>query len=336
MSLLQRITRRIGRHLRRPALDAAGRLRSDLWLDQPDAHAAIDRRRAAGEISDADAERLHGFVDHGYLTLDLGLDAAFCARLETDVERLWRERPRDVAYAYQSLLTRFADGKPEDRLPSCRIADLHTRSETAHELYLNRKIFDAVELVFGAPAIATQSLYFEWGSQQALHRDPIYVQMKCPSHLAAVWIALEDIDPSSGPLVYVPGSHRLPYYQFRPGQHLFEHGVFGQPELDAALAWDRRHWEAAELAPRVFTPRRGEALIWHHSLLHGGSALQDPARTRKSFVVHFTTLGSMRRVENGYRRFRAGEPDGLEVLRSRRLLEKDGCRGFASPLADPA
>ena len=30
--------------------------------------------------------------------------------------------------------------------------------------------------------------------------------------LAAAWIAMEDIDPNSGPLVYYPKSHRLPHF----------------------------------------------------------------------------------------------------------------------------
>jgi len=31
-------------------------------------------------------------------------------------------------------------------------------------------------------------------------------------YLVGAWVAVEDIHPDSGPLVYYPGSHRLPYY----------------------------------------------------------------------------------------------------------------------------
>src|SRR6266516_4337125 len=77
--------------------------------------------------------------------------------------------------------------------------------------------FRFVELIFGAPAIAFQSLYFEYGSQQGLHRDPMFVVTDPPSHLLASWVALEDITPDSGPLAYVPGSQHLPWYEFEPG-----------------------------------------------------------------------------------------------------------------------
>jgi len=325
LGLLRRTARRL-----RPRLTPEGLLKSDLWLDQPDALAEIDRRRTAGELDDAEAEGLAHFVEYGYLTLELDHDGELYHQLDADADRLWNERPAEVAYAYQGLLTPMADGDPADRRPSCRVADLHAWSETALELYLDPKIFRTIELIFGESAVATQSLYFEWGSQQRLHRDPAYVQTTPPSHLAAAWIALEDIHPDSGPLVYVPGSHRLPYYQFAPGEFVFNHAFHGEAELDAGLDWDRRNWERAGLEPRSFTPRRGEVLIWHHSLLHGGSTPTDPERTRKSFVVHYGTRRTMKRVRNAYRRAGAGEP---RVLVSRELVERGERRGFKSPLS---
>jgi ectoine hydroxylase-related dioxygenase (phytanoyl-CoA dioxygenase family) len=30
--------------------------------------------------------------------------------------------------------------------------------------------------------------------------------------MVGVWVALEDIDSSNGPLIYYPGSHRLPIF----------------------------------------------------------------------------------------------------------------------------
>ena len=78
-------------------------------------------------------------------------------------------------------------------------------------------MFRMVELIYDQPAISFQSLYFEYGSQQALHRDPMFVVTDPPSHLLASWVALEDIAPDSGPLAYVPKSHRLPWFEFEPG-----------------------------------------------------------------------------------------------------------------------
>jgi len=193
-----------------------------------------------------------------------------------------------------------------------------------------------IELVFGEPAIATQSLYFEWGSQQALHRDPMHVRMEPPSHLLAAWIACEDIAPESGPLVYVPQSHRLPYYRFEGERYVFDAAKDGTEGILAAQAFDRERCERAGLAARPFTPRRGEVLIWHHSLLHGGSVPIDPARTRKSFVVHFTTRAHKTSTANTY--LDPFVPSVVEssptprVYATDRLIGALGPQGLDSPL----
>ena len=309
-------------------LNSDGQLYSELWLDHPRAHQRIAKRQRRGELTAERAEQLRQFSEKGYLILSLDLDEEVYTAIDGAVDGLWRDRPADVAYAYHSLLTRFADADADHRKPSCRIADLHTVCDEALELYLHPEIFEVIDLIFGEPTVATQSLYFEWGSQQGLHRDPVYVQMSPPSHLAAAWIALEDIGPDCGPLVYVPGSHRLPYYQFAPGRYLFDHGLDGDDELKASQAWDERHCVEAGLELETLTCRRGDVLIWHHSLLHGGSYPTDPALTRKSFVVHYSTLASMPRVLNSYVRPGA-EP---EIFASEKILERDGCHGFDSPL----
>ena len=327
MSFLDRLPSR-----RRPdgPLNSDGQLYSELWLDQRNSHRQIRKRQRRGDITAQRAEQLRDFVDKGYMILSLNLDEGIYSEIEQAVERLWSERPRDVAYAYHSLLRRFSDSDPEHRKPSCRIADLHTFNEAALSLYLHPEIFEVISLIFGEPAIATQSLYFQWGSQQGLHRDPVFVQMTPPSHLAAAWIALEDIGPDCGPLIYLPKSHRLPYYQFEPGRYLFDHGKDGEEGLKAAEEWDKRHCAEAGLELETLTCKRGDVLIWHHSLLHGGSFPTDPALTRKSFVVHFSTLSSMPQVMNSY--LRSEDPENHEIFVSEKILERGEARGFDSPL----
>ncbi|MEM7349801.1 MAG: phytanoyl-CoA dioxygenase family protein [Acidobacteriota bacterium] len=316
---------------RRPSgpLSPDGRLWSDLWLDQRDAKRKIARRVRRGELDSQRAEQLRHYAERGYLVLSLDLDDEIYAQIERDVESLWHEQPEHVAYAYHSLLTPFCDADMDHRKPSCRIADLHTWSETALGLFLHRQIFDLIDEIFGETSIATQSLYFEWGSQQGLHRDPVYVNMTPPYHLAAAWVALEDIGPDCGPLIYYPGSHRLPYYQFAPGRYQFDHSTDGDVELAASQAWDERHVREAGLECEQLTCRRGDVLIWHHSLLHGGARPKDPSLTRKSFVVHYTTRASMPQVLNSYV---FPEDEAPRVLSSDKVMVRDGCHGFDSPL----
>ncbi len=320
-------------------LTPAGTLVSDLWLDQPDARRQIEAAERRGQITATEAEGLAGFVENGYLICEIEVPAAVYDDIEGWIPRLWHERPGNVAYAYHSVLKPFTDAdESRDRQPSYRIADLHGVSAGALALYLQPQIFRWVELVLGTRPVATQSLYFEYGSQQALHRDPVFVQTQPPSHLVAAWVALEDIDPGSGPLVYVPGSHRLPYFQLAAGEHRFDHQRHGEAEIRAMEAFDREQMARHQLQVQPFTPRRGEVLIWHHSLLHGGSAPTDSRLTRKSFVVHFSSFDTFQRLKQTYLERVPAEAGGVverrRIVETETRLERAGCAGFASPLAE--
>ncbi len=319
------------------ALDEAGCFRSDLWFDQPDARQRIDDRHAAGRIDDELARELTRFVEKGYLTLRLDLEPELFAEIDESVDRLWREKPHDVAFAYRGRLTPFCYADEAlQRRPGCRIADLHSWSPGACELYLHPHLFEVVNLLFGQPAVATQSLYFSNGSLQALHRDPVHVPATPPWHLLAAWIALEDVDPRSGVLAYVPGSHRLPYYRFSNGDYRFDASHHGDAEAEAMALSERTRCEEAGLAVERFLPRRGEALIWHHSLLHGGPQAEDPNLTRKSFVVHYTTRANQPRRRGELVEWVPGPEDvtvpRLRMIETEDLLIAGEAAGFDNPL----
>jgi ectoine hydroxylase-related dioxygenase (phytanoyl-CoA dioxygenase family) len=319
-------------------LTAQGLLASDLWIDQPDARERIESRRQRGEITAEEAGRLAHLVDFGYLTFPLGLPDRIFDDIQEAVDRAWRERPADLAWASRGPLRSFAEAdEARDRRPSYRIADLHSHCAAALDLYLDEEVFRYVELIFGQPAIATQSLYFEHGSQQPLHRDPVFVQTRPPSHLLAVWIALEDVHPRSGPLVYVPGSHRLPY-PFAPGERMARPGGQEEAMLEMA-AIERLQAEEHGLAPEAFIGKRGDALLWHASLLHGGAVVEDPARTRKSFVVHFSTRAHAKvrrqRIVERIPGEGCGTVERELILETERVVTRGGRQGFDSPLRDP-
>jgi phytanoyl-CoA hydroxylase len=54
--------------------------------------------------------------------------------------------------------------------------------------------------------------------------------------MAACWIALEDIRPGSGELMYVPGSHRLPDWTFGEGR---KHWNPSEDGNDTHVQWAR-------------------------------------------------------------------------------------------------
>lgn len=273
-------------------LDQHKQLVSDLWLDAPDAGERIAERERNGSIDAASAAKLRQFSDLGFTSLRLSDIDALSRGFENDIDRLWKKRPRDLAVAAKAGdRVSFRDFDEKHRAVGYRIADPHGHSDAARRLYLHDEIFSLVELILGQQAVSFQSLYFQFGSEQSLHRDPMFVVTRPASHLVAAWIALEDITAASGPLQYVPGSHRLPWYEF-------DDDTITVNKSDTEIAETRRKgWpkhreqqiKEMGLDVQSFTCKRGDVFLWHGSLLHGGVAVTDPAATRRSYVIHYST-----------------------------------------------
>ena len=95
--------------------------------------------------------------------------------------------------------------------------------------------------------------------------------------------------PECGPLRYIPGSHKIPYYEFEADRIAIRHG---KEEYLKAYEFTMDQCEERGLKEKVLTCQRGDVLIWHASLVHGGAAVTAPDTSRCSFVVHFSTLGN--------------------------------------------
>jgi hypothetical protein len=301
-----------------------------LWLDQPDAHARIDERLARALVSAEEAGLLHGFVDDGYIKFRIDLDEGFSQGFDDEVSRIWEERPSDLAISLFDGPTAFSDYDGRVRNVGYRIPDLHSHSDHALDLYLHPTMFRMVELIYDQPAISFQSLYFEYGSQQALHRDPMYVVTDPAAHLLASWVALEDIVPESGPLAYVPRSHHLPWFEFDSDTVVCGQKV-PKDKREEFEEWKRDTIRDCGLEVEAFTCRRGDAFIWHAGLLHGGSRIGDRERTRKSFVVHYCTAANYASRGAGMR-VRDGDGWRREQRRTDTVIERGHARGLDNPM----
>jgi hypothetical protein len=160
-----------------------------------------------------------------------------------------------------------------------RIGEAWKISEHVRRLALDPAILAVVEDLFGRKPLPFQTLNFRRGTQQAIHSDTIHFNSMPAGFLCAAWVALEDMDMDNGPVVFYPGSHRLPEVTLREvgpdaDEDEYSHYI-------AALA------ERLGLEPHYATIRRGQVFLWAGNLLHGGSRQRDPARTRHSQVTHF-------------------------------------------------
>ena len=167
-----------------------------------------------------------------------------------------------------------------------RVQDAWRTNQDVRAIAVNATVTQLLTKLYGRRAFPFQTLNFPVGTQQHIHSDSIHFSSIPERFMCGVWLAMEDIHPDAGPLVYYPGSHKWPIiYNDMIGK------VNGDQTDSTAQGpyedvWDAMV-EATGVKPELFRPRKGQALIWAANLLHGGSRQNDHTRTRWSQVTHY-------------------------------------------------
>lgn len=242
-------------------------------------------RERATEAPDPHAALRQAWDTQGFVVLPGFYGDDELAAAEAPVRQAWDEKaPRVVV---DDLVTgqrlRLADVDDEARRKHrFKTNDLYLEREAVRRLALNPRITPILTALLGRVPVLCNSLSFEQGSAQTDHVDALFMTPRTPHHLVAIWVALEDCHPDAGPLKYFAGSHRIEPWVFSTGSHHFV-----PDEMPAWRAYMDEEVARRGLAPETFAARRGDVFIWSAYLLHGGSPIRDPARTRKSVVFHY-------------------------------------------------
>ena len=247
-------------------------------------------------LSQADRDQ---FEADGYLIIDPGVADSTLVGILDDVAGLY---PRQAIGAESRAVGRVQDAW----------------KSSANVLALARapRVLAILGELYGRNPLPFQTLNFPIGTQQRAHSDTIHFD-SIPGLMCGVWTALEDIDLANGPLVYYPGTHKLPVISMddvdaagyiAPGFYERVNAVAGQVwhmarqvkqfkvprpigrPLDAYTQYENYIGDLiAQVGPepRYGTLKRGQSLIWASNLLHGGAPQADMGRTRHSQVTHY-------------------------------------------------
>jgi phytanoyl-CoA hydroxylase len=279
----------------------------ELWIDQENAQ---DKVSSLGLDAQSETD-LRQFMSQGYLVIPQAISEDLADQIVADAHRV-RAYPEDYvvrdkgAYINPAQMGEFHLGH--------RIIDLYAVSQAAREAVFTPRASRLLNLVFGEPALAIQSLYFEYGSQQAVHQDTAYVVSRKPLALAAIWIALEDVQPGTGELCYYPGGHRLPHHLFGGTRKHWIQSQDGTEEHQRYLKGLRERAEVSGMSLETFLPKKGDVLLWHADLPHGGTRISN-FHTRRSYVLHFAPksvkANYMTRIGSGYHEHLMPSGDGF-------------------------
>jgi phytanoyl-CoA hydroxylase len=241
-------------------------------------------------------EKLEFWRENGYVIFEKAIP-------EEQIDSLWNEIETTIdnhtKYGMTALVYKFNDTKetaikdiPQEKLRGigARLNEYHNMSLEAKKVVTHPALATFLKAIFDSPVAVYQSLIFRYGSQQDTHQDFPWVTPSIPSHLAASWIALEDISADSGPLYYYPGSHKVKKFNFGNGI-LYRYGesVFGPKLFSKYLDW---RCKKEGLVKETLLIKKGDVLIWHSALAHGGHRIGNPTMTRKSLVCHYTTTSA--------------------------------------------
>lgn len=150
-----------------------------------------------------------------------------------------------------------------------------------------QQLTELLSCLLGGPARLFSSINFLMGSEQATHSDSIHMTTYPLGGLLGVWFALEDITEENGPLHYFPQSHKLPYYlnsdYDNEGNFLFL-GKKSYTDYENMIAGKIQEQKLDKIK---FLAKKGDVLIWHANLFHGGDPHLNKEKTRKSMVLHY-------------------------------------------------
>ncbi len=151
----------------------------------------------------------------------------------------------------------------------------------------NGNMRNIVEILLSRKVELFQTINFEKGSEQRAHSDSIHMSTFPKGNLIATWVALQDITVDDGPLFFYPKSHKLPYIDNSDFDNLGTKRMLGKHNNSVYEDKIQEVLTKSNLEKKLFLAKKGDVLIWHANLLHGGSEIMLDSKSRLSMVFHY-------------------------------------------------
>lgn len=219
-------------------------------------------------LSEENKDSALRYDDNGYMILRNFISPETAENINIEIEKLMKDGTLKFHYGGKLM---FA---------------IH-HSEIIRNIGSDKNLLEFLSVLLDGKAKLFQSINFINGSQQKTHSDSIHMTTFPLGGLLGVWIALEDVDEHNGALHYIPGSHKLPYFLNSDYDNEGTAFKIGKKSYKAYEEFLENKVKELGLKKEVFRAKKGDMLIWHANILHGGEPHTDKNRTRKSLVYHF-------------------------------------------------
>lgn len=239
------------------------------WMDKDISMNEIEAKLAKEKFPANVKEAILHWKENGYLILNHFFSEVKAEDINKEIEKLLAEKKVEFTLGNKVM---FAN----------------KQSALIREVTTNPKLIAILNFILGKKVVPFQTINFVSGSQQLPHSDSIHMTTYPLGYLTAAWIALEDVNEENGPLCYYPGSHKLPYVlndDYERGGNILTVGADSN-----YLKYEEKIGEVVRkenFAKKIFKAKKGDVLIWHANLIHGGEKILKEDSTRKSMVIHY-------------------------------------------------
>lgn len=161
------------------------------------------------------------------------------------------------------------------------------------DLCTHPAIANTIDQILGEPAGVHLNLTGWVTTGRDWHQDSYLNPPGVGGHYAAVWIALDDIHPDSGPFEIAPGTVAWPQVS--------------QAKIRAALGDDGDTPQWPKHSERILTPlftrmlegrridrfvpaAKGDVLFWNGRALHRGAPANVPGMERRALIAHYSGI----------------------------------------------
>lgn len=232
------------------------------------------------------------FLDRDYVRLDMLSDPLQRQWFLNGAVVLKNFLPDELIKSYSDLRQKLED-KGQRGGWKCDCPYLYY--DQIKDICLYRPLMDVMKKVIGDDMGLHLNLTGWISTERNWHQDDYLNPEFINSWYAAVWMALDDIHPDSGPFEYIPGSHRWPLT--RRG-HLFyrltkeeqEHPDWPSRTQDFVSEAFEEEIQKRGIPAVKFLAKKGDVLIWHGRLAHRGTVARVPGTARKALISHYSAL----------------------------------------------
>ncbi len=243
------------------------------WLDRPDALEKLSQHPDFQCFTPEIQAQICHFIENGYLILRGWLDNEQVTEINAEVEKLLVEQKASFNYTGRKIMAAYEI------------------SPIINHYFRQPELLHLLNFMMGKKIIPFHTINFIEGSEQRAHSDSIHMTTEPQGYLIAAWTALDDCDTHNGPLFYYPKSHRLPYLMSSDYDSGTSKLLLGK---DNNRQYENRIetlLKETQLEKEYFYAKKGDILLWHANLIHGGSPILQKGTTRKSMVAHYFTEG---------------------------------------------